>query len=163
MHAPFSLRTPVRKPELTLSDYIRRRNGVPAGARGGLRHMLYRSLGAGSFAGFWRHWNPLFGYLLGRYIFVPLKRMMPSALALIVTFVICGAIHDLVTTAVRGSAAFFFTPWFLFLALGLLIGRAARMNLSRQPWLVRAAANLSYIATCLAAAVTIKRLFTLWA
>ena len=58
MHAQFAIRTPVRKQELTLSDYIRRRNGVPAGARGGLRHMLYRSLGAGSFAGFWRTLEP---------------------------------------------------------------------------------------------------------
>lgn len=43
-----------RKRELTLALYIRRRNGVPTGARGGLRNMLHRSLGARSFAGFWR-------------------------------------------------------------------------------------------------------------
>src|SRR3546814_6624257 len=45
----------MRKRELTLSQYILRRNGVPAGARGSLRNMFQRSLGASTFAGFWRH------------------------------------------------------------------------------------------------------------
>lgn len=146
---------------LTLSLYIRRRTGVPAGGRGGLRNMFYRSLGASSFAGFWRYWNPVFGFLLGRYIFVPLKRFLPPAIALIATFVVCGAIHDLVTTAARGSAAFLFTPWFFFLALGLLAGRAARRDLSAQPWLIRATANLAYIIACLVAALALKRLLSL--
>lgn len=144
---------------LTLSLYIRRRTGVPAGGRGGLRNMFYRSLGASSFAGFWRYWNPMFGFLLGRYIFAPLQRFMPSGVALVGTFVVCGAIHDLVTTAARGSAAFLFTPWFFFLALGLLGGRAVRMDLSGQPWLIRATANLAYIIAGLAATLALKRLF----
>src|SRR3546814_14946088 len=95
----------------SLSQSILRRNGVPAGARGSLRNMFQRSLGASTFAGFWRHWNPVFGYALGRYVFAPLKRAVPSALALVATFVVCGAIHDLVIMAVRGAPAFLFTPW----------------------------------------------------
>jgi len=62
-----------RKRKLTLAQYVRRRNGVPLGASGSLRNMFYRSLGAGSIAGFWRYWNPVFGYYLGRYIYAPLK------------------------------------------------------------------------------------------
>lgn len=54
----------MRKRGLTLSQYIRRRNGVPAGARGSLRNMFHRSLAASTFAGFWRHWNPMLGYAL---------------------------------------------------------------------------------------------------
>jgi hypothetical protein len=123
--------------------------------------MLYRSLGAGSFAGFWRYWNPAFGFFLGKYVFAPLKRFMPSAFALIGAFVVCGAIHDLVTTAVRGSVAFLFTPWFLLLSLGVLCGRAMHMDLSGQPWLVRAIVNLSYIIACLIATLALKRLVAL--
>jgi hypothetical protein len=50
----------------------------------------------------------------------PLKRVLPSTAALVGTFVFCGALHDLVATAVRGSMAFFFTPWFFFLGLGVV-------------------------------------------
>ena len=134
---------------LTLSQYILRRNGVPAGARGSLRNMFYRSLGASTFAGFWRHWNPAFGYVLGRYVFVPLKFAIPSELALITTFVVCGALHDLVAAAVRGSAVFLFTPWFFFLGVGVLLGHICGLDLSAKPWSVRAAVNISYALACL--------------
>ena len=133
---------------LTLSRYIRRRNGVPAGARGSLRNMLYRSLGAPTFAGFWRHWNPVFGYALGRYVFAPLKRVVPSELALVATFVVCGAIHDLVTMAARGAPAFLFTPWFFLLGIGVLLGHTFGLNLSDKSWSVRAAVNLGYVSVC---------------
>ena len=87
---------------LTMAEYIRRRNGVPAGAPGGLRNMFQRSFGARSFAIFWQYWNPVFGYALGRYIYAPLKYMLSPTAALIATFVVCGILHDAVTTAVRG-------------------------------------------------------------
>lgn len=118
--------------------------------------MLVRSFGARSFARFWWHWNPVFGYALGRFVFAPLKTVLPPALALVATFVVCGALHDLVTVAVRGSAAFLFTPWFFFLGLGVLGGRAARMDLDGSPWGVRAAAHLAYLGVCLGAALWIR-------
>lgn len=138
---------------LTMAEYIRRRNGVPAGARGALRNMLVRSFGAKSFAVFWQHWNPIFGYSLGRYVYSPLKRVLPPVAALILTFVVCGAFHDLVTSAVRGSGALLFTPWFLFLGIGVVVGRSIRMDLSRYSWRVRAVVNLAYFAVCLALAI----------
>lgn len=144
--------------ELTLSRYILRRNGVPAGAPGSLRNMLHRALGAPTFAGFWRHWNPVFGYLLGRHVFAPLKRVMPAAPALVATFVACGALHDLVTMAVRGAPAFLFTPWFFFLGSGVLLARALGWDLSGRAWAVRAAANLCYLAACLAITLALGRL-----
>ncbi|MEW6320306.1 MAG: acyltransferase [Acidobacteriota bacterium] len=140
---------------LTLSQYIRRRNGVPAGARGSLRNMVYRSLGAPTFAIFWRHWNPVFGYALARYVFAPLNRAVPPAIALMATFVVCGALHDLVTMAVRGAPAFLFTRWFFFLGVGVLLGRASGLDLSEKPWPVRAASNLIYVLSCLAIALAL--------
>lgn len=141
---------------VTLGEYIRRRNGVPAGAPGGLTNMLRHSLGARSFAVFWQHWNPIFGYMLGRYVFVPAKRVLPSPIALVLTFVMCGGLHDLVTALFRGSPAFLFTPWFFFLGLGVVVGQAAGMDFGRAPWALRAAANLTYVTTCLGLGLWIR-------
>lgn len=118
--------------------------------------MLVRSLGAGSFAGFWRYWNPIFGYGLGRFVFVPLKRAVPAPLALLATFVVSGALHDLVTTAVRGSVAFLFTPWFFLLGVGVLLGGAVRMDTSSWAWPGRAAVNVAYVTACLACVLLLK-------
>src|SRR3546814_19791781 len=109
--------------------------------------MFQRSLGASTFAGFWRQWNPVFGYALGRYVFAPLKRAVPSALALVATLVVCGAIHDLVIMAVRGAPAFLFTPWFFILGVGVLLGRASALDHSGKPWPARAAVTLAYVGT----------------
>ena len=142
--------------QVTLGEYVRRRNGVPAGSRGALRNMFHRSFGAGSFAGFWRYWNPVFGYVLGRYVFSPLRKALPSALALVATFVVSGVVHDLVSTAVRGSVAFLFTPWFFFHGVGVVLGEATGMDLSRYPWLLRASVNFTYVLVCLALALIVK-------
>ena len=147
--------------KMTLAEYIRRRNGVPAGSPGSLRNMLNRSFGAGSFAEFWRYWNPIFGYGLGRYVYSPLKRVVPPAPALVLTFVVCGVLHDLVTMAIRGSVTFFFTPWFFLFGVGVLFGRAVGMDLSDRPWLVRAVVNLTYIGVCLALTILARRVFSI--
>lgn len=135
---------------------MRRRNGVALGAAGALRNMFHRSLGARSFAAFWRYWNPIFGYGLGRYVFVPLKVALPPAVSLLLTFIVCGALHDAVTMAVSRSVAFLFTPWFFFLGLGVLAGNAVKMDLSGRPWVVRAAANLAYLSAGLLLALEVR-------
>ena len=112
--------------------------------------MLRRSLGASSFAGFWRYWNPVFGCYLGRYVDSPLRRVLPRTTALVLTFVLCGTLHDLVTMAVRGSVAFLFTPWFFLLGAGVVLGRSVGMDFSSRSWVVRAGINLTYVGACLA-------------
>lgn len=146
----------VRRRQLTLAEYVRRRNGVSMGAPGGLRNMLHRSLGAGSFGGFWRYWNPIWGYGLGKYVFAPLRTTLPPAVALLTTFAVSGALHDLATMLVSRSAAFLFTPWFFLAGLGVLLGRAVGMDLSARAWSVRATANLVYLAVGLAIALLIR-------
>lgn len=123
--------------------------------------MLHRSLGAGSFDGFWRYWNPVFGYYLGRYVDSPLRRVLPRSAALVLTFIGCGALHDLVTMAVKGSVTFFFTPWFFLLGIGVVLGRWFGMDTSNRPWAVRAAINLAYVGACLAMTIMARRLFAI--
>jgi len=146
---------------MTLAQYILRRNGVPVGSSGSLRNMFRRSLGAGSFAGFWQYWNPVWGYGLAKYVNSPLRRVLPPAASLILTFVVCGALHDLVIMAIRGSVTFLFTPWFFLLGVGVVIGRAAGLDFSGRPWLVRAFVNLTYVGTCLAVTVIARRVFAI--
>ena len=135
--------------ELTLADYVRRRNGVPIGAPGSLRNMLRRSFGARSIDAFWQHWNPIFGYYLGKYVFVPLKKVCPSYVALLLTFIVTGVIHDLVTMAVRRDLAFLFTPWFFFLGTGVVLSKIGRMDIAASSWGVRAAIHSIYLSGCL--------------
>ncbi len=146
---------------LTLAQYVHRRNGVPLGDSESLRNMLIRSFGTGSFGRFWQYWNPIFGYGLGKYVYSPLRRFLPPALALIMTFVISGGIHDLTTMAIRRSAAFLFTPWFFLLGVGVVVGRGLDMDFSEHPWLVRAGINLTYILICLALTLAVRRLFAI--
>jgi len=112
--------------------------------------MLGRSFGARSFAGFWQHWNPIFGYYLGKYIFVPLKRVLPPYVALVLTFIVTGITHDLVTIAVRQNVAFLFTPWFLFLGIGVVLSKVTKMNIGASSWRLRAVIHSTYLGVCLA-------------
>jgi hypothetical protein len=148
-----------RHREISLRQYVKRRNGVSLGSSGSLQNMLKRSFGARSIAGFWRYWNPIFGYYLGKYVYSPASRFAPRWLALIFTFLICGGLHDVVTFLFRGHTQFLFTFWFFFFSLGVLIGEKMKMNMVEHPFWLRAAVHLIYLSICLILAVSVQRLF----
>jgi hypothetical protein len=141
------VQTNTRK-QMSMTDYVQYRNGVPLGASGSLQNMLFRSLGAGTFAKFWQYWNPIWGYALGRYVYEPLNGFLPSSVSLILTFIISGGIHDFATMLVRGAPAFFFTPWFFFMAISLVVGRVINSDYSRWSFPVRVMTNLTQIVGC---------------
>ena len=141
---------------LTLAQYIRRRNGVPVGAPGSLRNMLDRSLGARSFAVFWQYWNPVWGYALARYVYSPLRKLTPTVIAVLLTFIVCGAVHDLAASAIMGTRSVVCTLWFCLLGVGVVISSALKMDLSRRPWWPRALVNLTYVGGCLALALAAR-------
>ncbi|MFZ1805817.1 MAG: MBOAT family O-acyltransferase [Cyclobacteriaceae bacterium] len=133
---------------MILAEYIRKRNGVPIGSSKSLRNNLHRSLGAKNFSTFWNFWNPIFGYYLGKYIYKPLKRILPITVALLFTFIFCGLVHDAVTTVYRGKVSLFFTIWFLLMGVAVLITRYLKHNFKEQIWIFRASVNLSIICFC---------------
>jgi hypothetical protein len=141
---------------LNLSDYVKRRNGVPLGHRDSLRHMLNRSLGAGKFSIFWKYWNPILGYYLGKYIFKPLKFIFPPALSLIFTFIICGFIHDLAIMLLKWKFTILLTPWFLCMGLSVVLGDYAKIDYAKFPWMGRAAINILVISSCFLIAYQVK-------
>lgn len=134
--------------KITLADYIKKRNGVAMGSPKSLRNNLYRSLGAKNFTTFWTYWNPIFGYYLGKYIFKPLKKFLPVGISLLLTFIFCGMVHDTVTTFYRGQLSLFFSVWFLFMGLSVLITKTFKHNFSKQIWVMRAGINLGIIGIC---------------
>lgn len=133
---------------MTLTEYVKKRNGVPIGSSKSLRNNLYRSLGAKDFSTFWNYWNPIFGYYLGRFIFKPIKKIFPVGIALLLTFIFCGLIHDVVTTIFRGKISNFFTIWFLLMGFAVLITQYLNHNFKKQLWIIRALINLSIISLC---------------
>ena len=146
---------------MTLNQYIERRNGVPLGASGALRNMLERSFGAGTLAGFWQYWNPIFGYYLAKYVDSPLRRIVPRSVALVLTFVICGALHDLAAMAMWGSVAFFCTTMFFFFGAGVLVGRWTGLEFSGLPWAARAGINFTYLVACFGLALIARQAFSI--
>lgn len=137
---------------MTLGEYIKKRNGVASGHPQSLRNNLSRSLGAKNFSSFWHHWNPIFGYYLGKKIFKPAKRFAPATVSLVLTFIFCGLIHDAVSVIFRGKTSFLFSFWFLFMGTAVLISNYFNQNLSDKNWLIRASANLFFILSSLSLA-----------
>lgn len=133
---------------MKLSEYVKKKNGVPFGHANSLRNNLERSLGANNFSKFWNFWNPIFGYYLGTKIFRPLKKIFPTGLSLVFTFVFCGLIHDSVTTIIRREISLFFTVWFLIMGICVVISKQTNYNLSNRKWFFRALINLSIINIC---------------
>jgi hypothetical protein len=46
-------------------------------------------------AGFWRYWNPVWSYYLSYFCYRPLRRRVRRPLAVWLTFLVCGVVHDL--------------------------------------------------------------------
>lgn len=147
--------------KMSLTQYIKKRNGVSVGNSRSLRNNLYRSLGSKNFSTFWNYWNPIFGYYLGKLIFKPLKNIFPVQIALLFTFIFCGLVHDAVTTIFRGKLSFFFSIWFLFMGLAVIITRILKHNFSNQSWIARAVINLSIISACLLLTIYINQFLTI--
>lgn len=75
------------------ANYLYARLG-PGGPGRCLGHMFSRAFGASDFGRFWQYWNPFFGYFLGYFCYVPLRRFAPRPLCLLATFAVNGLIHD---------------------------------------------------------------------
>lgn len=139
---------PVERPRPSLSAYITYLLG--SGSSNQLKNWFERSWGARSFADFWRYFNPVYGYYLSYYAYRPLRRIVPRALAMWLTFIASGfLLHDLVGWALGRRIRFpEMTLVFALLGLGALASDALRMDMSRWPFVARAGANIAYIVVC---------------
>ena len=142
---------------ITLNQYVKRKNGVAIGNSKSFRNNMQRAFGAKNFSVFWQHWNPIFSYYLGKCIFKPLKRFLSSAFALVITFIFCGLLHDMVGLLVKGSTQFLFSFWFLFMGIFVLLSHSAKHNFNHKAWVYRALINCLLIAACFVCGLTVSR------
>lgn len=138
------------EPRLTLRQYLRFRLGR-RGGREAWFNFFVKPFGASSFAGFWRLWNPVYGYYLTYFVYRPLARRMPRPVAVLLTFIACGfVLHDvpawLFARRVLPPGA---TIAFVFFGVGAVISEQLCMDLSRWPAWGRAVVTLAYLALCI--------------
>ena len=106
-----------------------------------------KPLRAESFTGFWRLWNPVFGYVLLFFVYRPIRRHIPRFAATFVTFCVSGfVLHEIPfgvgVQLLRGHRG---VPEIMILLMvfgGLVVlTEAVGMNLSAYPIWVRVVAN----------------------
>jgi hypothetical protein len=111
------------------------------------RNLLARPFGAPTLGGFWRYWNPVYGYVLLFHVYRPLRRRLPAPLAAWLTFVLCGfLLHDAVGWLLAGRVrapemTFMFALW----GAEVVAADALGFDLTGTPYLVRAAANITHL------------------
>ncbi|MDX5996184.1 acyltransferase [Shewanella oneidensis MR-1] len=103
------------------------------------------ALGAKSFPIFWHYWNPIWGYYLSRNVMRPISQFLPMWLAVLVTFLVSGALHDLAIALVKWQAMFFFTPWFGIMGVIVIASNKYGLSYGALPWIMRAMINLLFI------------------
>lgn len=130
---------------LSLSQYVKKRNGVPLGAKHSIRNMLSRSFGAKSFPIFWHYWNPIWSYYLSRNIMRPIANFLPISIATFITFLVSGALHDVAVSIVKWQAIIFFTPWFGLMGLMVIASKSAGIMYGHLAWPIRVLINASFI------------------
>jgi hypothetical protein len=79
----------------------------------------------------------------------PLSKWFPVGLAVIATFAVSGALHDLAITLVKWKLTFLFTPWFSLMGLIVLTAKKFGISYRKYHWLVRALININLIIGCL--------------
>ena len=133
---------------LTLSEYVLKRNGVPLGSKGSLVRNLKNSFGAESNAKFWKYWNPIWGFYLSKFIYLPLKKYLPQSVAALVAFGVSGSLHDLAIGIAGQGWQNFFTIWFLIMGLFLNASKSLGINYSKFRFTARVIINTSSIVFC---------------
>lgn len=133
---------------LTLSQYVKKRNGVPLGAPDSLQNMLIRSLSAPNFSTFWQYWNPIWGYYLGKFVMRPFARFLPKSIALLLTFIASGLFHDLAIFLVKREKVGFLTLWFAYMGIAVLVTSFFNISTKTLPRWVRGVANIAIITVC---------------
>lgn len=125
---------PLAPHERSLAAYVRHRLGDEQRMMPLLRENFVRSFTAETFAGFWRAWNPVYGYVLRRWVYRPLARLFPRGVSVVLTFAFSGfAFHDVLAWPVAvlrsGRVRLPMTAtWFVLVALVVLVSESSPLR-----------------------------------
>lgn len=140
---------------MTLSEYVIKRNGVPLGARGSLSRNLKNAFGAESNAAFWKFWNPVWGYYLAKYVYLPLKRLVPDSLAALLTFTASGAFHDVAIGVLGFGWQSFLSLWFFVMGLFFVASKRLNIGYGHLGFPARVFINVASLGLCFFVALII--------
>lgn len=115
-----------------------------------IRNMFLRPFVSSSFKSFWKYWNPSWGYFLLFYCYKPVKSVLPHWVALIITFLISGLIHDIIyiVPMMINQIRFIFpfiTVWFLIISIGILVTEYLHINFNKVSLMFRPAFHFGYL------------------
>jgi hypothetical protein len=135
---------------------LARRLGPGSGGEMAL-NMMRRSFTAPTLRGFWRYWNAGTNYYLLLYCYRPVRRFLPHGPALLLTFVACGLLHDVVIFLPAALMAGtlvpfpFVTVWLLLVSLGVLVSEQGQWELYGLGTLQRVGAHTTFLVGTFAA------------
>jgi hypothetical protein len=125
--------------------------------------MFARAFTAPTFRGFWRYWNPLYGYALLYGCYLPLRRVAPEAACFVATFAVSGFLfHDLIGWTIAGAAHRFVpvvTVAFVLIAFSCILSERAGLTLRRLSSAARVVAHTGVIAAAFALSIGLSYAF----
>ena len=95
----------------------------------------------------------LFGTHLAGYVYLPLKNHVPASLAVLITFAVSGALHDLAIGLLGRGWQGFITLWLVFMGLVVVVSGALGVRYANLSFVGRVAINGGHLAICFALAV----------
>lgn len=122
-----------------------------------LRQIFVRPFFAPSLHLFWRYWNPVYGYYLGKYVYRPCRRLFPHPVCVVITFAFCGLVlHDMLgwpAAIVYGRLPFpIITVWFTMIAVVVVVSEACRLRFDGLRASLRPLVHAGYLAVTLSLA-----------
>lgn len=149
-----------RRTPLTLFRYVQYRLGRTTGEQ--LANALFRPFLAPTFAEFWWHWNPVFGYFLCQWTYRPLRHVVRRDVAIAATFVVCGLVHAAIAICLaalsgRPPLATLAIVWFALLGIVVALTDRYGFTLTGVAPALRPLVHLGLIVGCYRAAEWLAR------
>ena len=111
--------------------------------------MCMQAFTATTFRRFWHYWNPLYGYYLANFCYVPLRRVATKRVSFVTTFAVSGfLLHDLPVAILLGTGKLpfpFVTVAFIGIAVIILISEFFGVKLDRVSRHWRVASHIAVI------------------
>jgi hypothetical protein len=143
---------------MTVEEYIKYRTGSIDPLKV-IKVIFTKPFKASSLRKFWWYWNPGYGYFLLFYCYRPLRSVLPHSMALIITFLICGFLHDIlyiVPMAIMDGGKIplpFVSTWFLFISIGIIISEYLRIDFKNIQSEIRPIIHFGFLALTFASTV----------